>query len=259
MEENKQAYNSEKVVSFYNNQIGLQKPEEAIITIFKNDFKSMKMLDIGVGAGRTSHFFSTLVNEYIGVDYSEKMIESCNKTFSNNKKAKFLLADVRNLTDFSDNEFDFIIFSFNGIDCISFEDRKTALREINRVLKPNGHFFFSTHNILYLNEFLKIKLHLNLLYSVKRFFDLRKIKKINKQQLENKDTSDWIIINDGDNNFSCQYFYTRPSFQIQQLKEHGFDTTYVFSIDDGKILETENEILNNKDKWVSFLCKKLSN
>jgi len=56
------------------------------------------------------------VGEYIGVDYSAEMIAACCQKFPD---LVWQVADARNLEQFADNYFDFILFSFNGIDYIS--------------------------------------------------------------------------------------------------------------------------------------------
>lgn len=77
----------------------------------------MRMLDIGVGAGRTTHHFAPLTKEYIGVDYSKNMIKARRRKFRNYpKKLTFKVADARDLKLFGDKYFDFALFSFNGID-----------------------------------------------------------------------------------------------------------------------------------------------
>jgi len=64
----------------------------------------------------------------------------------------FFVCDARDLGMFKDNSFDFILFSFNGIDYVSHRDRKQIYKEVLRVTKSGGHFCFSSHN---LNSFRK--------------------------------------------------------------------------------------------------------
>jgi ubiquinone/menaquinone biosynthesis C-methylase UbiE len=47
---------------------------------------------------------------------------------------------------FENETFDFVMFSFNGLDYLSHSDRLLALGEIRRVLKPAGLLLFSSHN-----------------------------------------------------------------------------------------------------------------
>ncbi len=255
MDKNLNTYRSEKVVRHYADYDDLQKPEQTILNLLKSKLSNMKMLDIGVGGGRTTTYFAPLVKEYTGIDYSEKMIEVCNNKFTKHySNTKFIKADVRDLNCFCENEFDFVLFSFNGIDCISFEERNIAFTQIKRVLKNDGLFCFSSHNTNAIADLLKIKIHLNIFYSIKRIFDILKIKRINKGLLEKKEIKDWIIINDGDHDFNTQYCYINPLYQIKILKETGYQNIMSFSFQDGKQMSMENEIMKNKSKWVYYLC-----
>src|SRR2546430_7085903 len=85
----------------------------------------MRMLDIGVGRGRTTAHFGSLVKEYTGIDYSPRMIEACRQQFRYAKVPfRFEVGDARDLHVFGDGVFDFILFSFNGLDAMT--DRKST-------------------------------------------------------------------------------------------------------------------------------------
>jgi SAM-dependent methyltransferase len=69
-----------------------------------------------------------------------------NKASSKFPTIDFRVGDVCDLP-FNNDAFDYILFSFNGIDHIHPERRGIqALREIHRMLKPDGLFLFSSHN-----------------------------------------------------------------------------------------------------------------
>lgn len=74
---NENPWESEDVVREYYVECHLQKPEEAVLNELRAKLQKMKMLDIGVGAGRTTHHFASLAKEYVGVDYSKNMIRAC--------------------------------------------------------------------------------------------------------------------------------------------------------------------------------------
>ena len=101
-------------------------------------------LDIGVGAGRTVSLVRLLTDDYVGIDYSAAMVEACRRLHPN---VDVRTGDVRDLTQFDDGRFGFVLFSFSGIDAVGHEDRSLALHEIFRVLRPGGWLMFSTHNM----------------------------------------------------------------------------------------------------------------
>lgn len=93
-----------------------------------------KILDLGCGNGR---FFELLEDKdinYIGVDFSEKLIEIAKKKYP---KVKFQVADALNLP-FPNNYFD-KIYSIAVLHHIpSREFRQQFLKEARRILKPKG-------------------------------------------------------------------------------------------------------------------------
>ena len=78
---NRVVYESEDVIRYYLSQNDLQKPEETILNELRNKLPQMSMLDIGVGAGRTTTHFAFLAKEYIGIDYSGQMVNACQRKF----------------------------------------------------------------------------------------------------------------------------------------------------------------------------------
>jgi ubiquinone/menaquinone biosynthesis C-methylase UbiE len=60
----------------------LQSLEKAILDTLKDQLPQMKMLDIGVGGGRTTLHFAQAAEEYWAIDYSDEMIAACRKKVS---------------------------------------------------------------------------------------------------------------------------------------------------------------------------------
>ncbi len=106
---------------------------------------AMDMLDMGVGGGRTTKYFAPLVRCYIGADYAPAMLKVCKERYGGD--FNFIECDARAMEGFKDNSFDFVLFSFNGMDSFSHKDRIAALREVRRVLRNGGIFYFSSHNL----------------------------------------------------------------------------------------------------------------
>jgi len=199
-------------------------------------------------------FFACLVQNYVGIDYSSTMIIECKKKYP---EREFRVVDARNLSCFEDNYFDLVLFSFNGIDYMNFEDRLRSLKEIKRVTKENGYFCFSTHNLNYAPELLKVRFPKSLealmfepirLY---RFYNLH----INIKN-ESKNVP-YMILNDGAHNFKLLTFYIKPEEQVRQLLNMGFEKVTVFGSNGKEIIP--QEIANIKDWYPYYLFKKPKN
>lgn len=108
-----------------------------------SEVRGMPILDIGIGAGRTTALLRLLSDEYVGVDYTPEMVEVARKKYPG---LSISYADARDLSQFADGAFALVFFSFNGIDAVDQVARRTILRELHRVLRPGGILLFSTHN-----------------------------------------------------------------------------------------------------------------
>ncbi len=94
---NRSVYENKRVISEYVPLHFLHKPELAVLNKYEDKIRRGKMLDIGIGAGRTTHYFSDVAGEYVGIDYSEGMIETCRKIFPGKR---FEVCDVCGLGGF---------------------------------------------------------------------------------------------------------------------------------------------------------------
>lgn len=103
----------------------------------------MDILDLGVGAGRTTPSLSAIASRYVGIDYSEEMVRACRSKFP---QLQFNVADASDLSQFADTSFDSVVFSYNGLDCLPRDKREKCLRECYRVLKRGGIYILSSHN-----------------------------------------------------------------------------------------------------------------
>jgi len=102
-----------------------------------------KVLDIGCGAGRTTEPLHSMGFKVTGIDLSEKMILTARKK---NPEIDYQIADITTYY-FPENQFDYVLFSFNGIDYIyPYSKRLKVIKNIYTTLKPGGIFIYSSHN-----------------------------------------------------------------------------------------------------------------
>jgi SAM-dependent methyltransferase len=138
---NLKAYSQYDTVESYASASYLTEAEEKLFK--KYLFSGMRVLDLGVGGGRTSKVLSIDASEYIGIDYSEEMVVACRKRFP---YLQFKVMDASDLHEFSDLHFDLVVFSYNGLGYLHPEEKVIeCLKECYRVLKPGGKLIFSLH------------------------------------------------------------------------------------------------------------------
>ncbi len=244
---------SDAAITRYSNDSNMQKPEIEIFNSFGNELKEAKLLDIGIGGGRTTLYLKDKVKEYIGIDYSYKMIDAT-KIRIPEITSKVFVCNVLDMSKYSDNQFDIVFFSLNGLDYLqTFEERIIALNEIYRVLKKGGKLIFSSHNIQDNCLFNFSFKNQNLVKTIEQI-----VKIIYRNIFNNKKTimnSNYSYIKDGGHFFKLRNFYIKPEYQIEQLKEIGFFETKIFSLISGKeIVSNLNKI---QDAWLYYLTNKV--
>ena len=108
-----------------------------------DEVRGGRILDVGVGAGRTTWLLRLLSDRYVAIDYTPEMVDLARQ---NHPDVDIRLGDARLLGDFTDRWFDLVVFSCNGIDAVSHVDRALVLNELARVLRPGGLLILSTMN-----------------------------------------------------------------------------------------------------------------
>ncbi|MFZ3342802.1 MAG: methyltransferase domain-containing protein [Terriglobales bacterium] len=252
--DNKNVYESSELAQRYSREEKLQPPEASILTSIKLRLNGSRMLDIGVGGGRTTLHFAPLVGSYVGIDYSEQMIAACKERFGEIPNLlTFQMADVRSLSSFPDHDFDFVLFSYNGLDYIPHDSRPDALREIRRVLKKNGCFALSTHNLNSLQQRLRVRpvlrpraLASKLLWTCRFLWHNRALHGIG--------TTGYCEVYDGALAYRLRTHYSTPEFTVQELTQSGFRDIQVFALSTGERIHAPGHLRAKVEDWLYYLC-----
>jgi SAM-dependent methyltransferase len=208
---------------------GLTPPERAALASVANSSKGKRILDLGVGAGRTVPALHALSEHYVGVDYVPEMVARCRERFPN---VRFEVADARSLTGFADRSFDLVVFACNGLSMVAHEGRLAILKEVRRLLAPEGHFIFSTYNrnnkaherFFTLPGFSMSFHPLRLGVRAFRFGAHAVYGLYNRIRFARHEvrTDEYSIINDRCHHYGTMLYYINPHRQFEQLQSVGF-------------------------------------
>lgn len=241
-ETNQQVWFQTDIALEYARDQGPTPAEATILHDFSTYITQAALLDIGIGAGRTTGFLATACRQYTGIDYSQAMINLATTTFP---EADLRQQDARNLSDFAEASFDMVWFSYNGIDYVSHNDRIKILREVRRVLKPQGLFIFSSHNrdsITYPAYHLKnLSFSINPVRFAKRFFHyVNGIINAAKLRGQEVHTNDYAILNDPAHQYNMLTYYISGEKQVEQLKAVGFEVLGMVGMEGKKLTGDAN-------------------
>ena len=226
---NKEAFSRKEAVEQYS-RFYLFPVEERI---FNAHFEVPgRVLDIGCGCGRTSLFLKRMGHSVTGIDLVPEMIEEARRMVED---VDFIVMDACELL-FPSESFDYVFFSFNGIDCIYPESKRAlCLREMHRVLKPMRPLAFSAHNAASLrslfpsNRFRLVNWGMNIAKG--RLFSRYRLEKHPSGVLE--------------------IYVTTPFRQKRELERTGFEHVQVYGQSSDRLLST-----HLMDTWSYYVCLK---
>lgn len=99
-----------------------------------------RVLDAGCGGGRTSAWLVEAGAEVVGIDVSPELLRLARERLP---AASFVLADLAEPLPFADSSFDLVVSS---LVMHYLRDWEPPLRELRRVLRPDGVLVLSTHH-----------------------------------------------------------------------------------------------------------------
>jgi ubiquinone/menaquinone biosynthesis C-methylase UbiE len=252
-------WEAEETVAYYASHTELQPPEATILHLLKPRLKDFRMLDIGVGAGRTTRHFAGSVREYVGIDVAQSMVARCRETFgAGPSHISFDVCDVKDLSRFGPSSFELVLFSFNTLDNLDHSERMEALAGIRRVCSDNGLFCFSTHNTRAIRPLYKRKPRLHVrpwetARSISDWFRLCAANPGYKALCRDCDSIRHTTVIDGAHDFRLRMYYVQPEYQLQQLEECHFGNVQAYALSTGAKLD-RHELSGTRDSWLYYLC-----
>jgi ubiquinone/menaquinone biosynthesis C-methylase UbiE len=251
---NRRAWSERSTVRSFRYREGWTDPGERVaLRRVSADAAGQPILDLGVGAGRTVPLLLEISADYVGMDYTLELVQACQEK---HPSLRILHGDARDLSQFADESFQLVVFSFNGIDAVNADDRFTILHEVRRVLRTGGAFLFSSHNrngpghgekltfgVDRTRNPVKLaeRLMLALLHAAQT---VRNYESYSKLSYEG---SDYSIKNASAHNHGILVHYISLQAQLSQLDSVGFQPSpLVFASSDGRQLSPGDD---TSDAW----------
>jgi SAM-dependent methyltransferase len=256
---NRQEYERKSAVDVYVPMGHLLPEEQVIFSKVAREMPNARVLEIGIGAGRTIAALKGLFASFVGIDYSHAMLEAARRA---HPEADLRWADARDLAEFADASFDFVYFAMNGIDSLSHSDRLRVLSAAHRVLREGGLFGFSSHNLDWRDSHpmrvpppaFSLRHPLHNLRELKRFV----LELLNFRKLKHLETrgDGYAIINDRAHYYSLLLYHVTRKQQLAQLRDAGF--TGEVSCFDRTGREIPQELDEDRNSiWIHYLVRKL--
>lgn len=252
----REAFASDALVSEYAGHVELFPAEERVFGSMSKALAGWTVLDLGVGAGRTTRHLAGRCRRYVGIDFAPEMVAECRRAFPG---VDIRQGDARDLGDFPDSHADFILFSFNGIDSLGLADRSRVLCEVRRVLKPGGQFLFSSHNLdcrpeapRYFADFRWTPNPLRLGKRVASALVRGWRERSNyRSLLPSQKTGDgWAQLVDSGHDYRMLHFYITPDLQRRTLDAIGLPVRETLGIDGRPLTDSSSH------PWVHYWAEK---
>lgn len=242
-EVNRAVYHSPRVYRFYLSNL-LTPPEVACLLKYQPHISGRDVLDIGVGAGRTTRYLAPLAQRYEAVDYSPVMVGYMKETMP---EVSVRQADFRDLGIFGDYSFDFVFAADNVIDALAHQDRLRALEEACRVLRRGGILAFSSHNIHYKRAFSgprlqwssnPVRFAANCYNYIFGWWNHLRVAPLRRSMPE------YALLNDPGHRYACLHYYVARSGVNSQLARAGLRLIEAFDIRGQVAPEAEDDSEN---------------
>jgi SAM-dependent methyltransferase len=248
----------ERDADVYSHDRSLHPAERELLRRLRRRWHKLAMIDVGVGAGRTSYTFGAVAGRYVGVDYSSVMVERARQAVGEDEQCRFMLADVRDLSMVTDR-FDVALFSLNGLDSLGHYDRLEALRQLRGVMTADGVLLFSSHSVHALqNRFPRYRGPSHPVTPAKVYRLARATARslifagIKAQlDLDSIERVGWTQARDGAHHFQLPLYYVTAWEQQRQLEETGWRLMEIWDLNGKEV----DPACPGGDWWLHYLCQ----
>ncbi len=237
---NARIFCSSKLADWYAGQT-LCAAETMIVLRRRDAFANRRVLDLGVGSGRTTRFLLPFAADYVGIDFSPQMLAKCRAAFP---AARLYELDLRELGMLDEAPFDFTLASWAVLDALAPEERLRALQRIAALTARGGTFVMSAHNrdsdlagapprLNWSNR--PDRLLRNAAHQALAVANVRRMRAMRREEAE------YALYNDMAHRWQGVFYYIGRQAQTDQLARVGFRVDEVVG-EDGRLLAPGDDV-----------------
>lgn len=236
---NRRIYQAPGIARYYQSD-RLDIAETMAFLAYQPAFAGRDVLDMGVGAGRTTRYLMPLARRYECIDSSAPMVEYVRHRLPG---VPIRRADMRDLSAFATASFDFVLASCNLIDAVSHDDRFVVIAEVHRTLRPDGLFVFSSHN----RRFRKATSGPRMVWVRNPATQLLHVARYARSWMNHlrvgrlrRFEAEYALLNDPGHDYAALHYYIDARTQRRQLEQSRFRLLDIFE-ESGRRLGAEDE------------------
>lgn len=229
-ERNIEVFRAPRVVAWHAHQ-ELDAAERRLLLDWERDYAGARVLDLGVGAGRTTAVLAPCAREYLGIDASEPMLEKARAYFPGVDLRRM---DMRDLAALPAGSRDYVLAAGGVLDMFETGERRAALAALHAALRRGGLLVFSFHNLGWRlagkppqrpTGFNPLQLARDL-----RQYRIGKRNYRARAGLERRG-EERAMLRDMAHQWRCVFHYATLAAQIGELDALGFETTAIIGAD----------------------------
>jgi SAM-dependent methyltransferase len=247
---NADLFDRAEIAEWYGEQ-SLFASEVMILERFHDAYAGKRLLDLGVGSGRTTGALLPDVANYVGIDKAEAMLAVARRRFPS---ATFLDMDVRAIGEFGPGRFDFVFGALAILSAFDHAERLAVIEAVHHVLAPGGVFAFSFHNRLW-RRAGSMPLHARSWHPREIVNSVHPQSWINYLRLRSfaREEADYAIHVDPAHRWSGLFYFIDLATQERQLEAAGFEIVARFG-EDGRPIAARDD--TTRDGLLNLVCKK---
>ena len=246
-------FESSRVTAWYADH-GLDPAEKRLLLDWESDYAGKRVLDLGVGTGRTTAIVAPSASHYVGIDLSEPMLAEARIRFPT---TEFRRMDIRDIASLPRRSLDYILASFAVMDVFEHEERARVIAAARRALRADGLFVFSFHNLRWRDAGKppQAPSSLNPLRWARdmRQYVIGRRNYLARAHLEKRGEVH-AMLRDMAHQWRGVFYYTTPQAQIAEVEALGFEATAMIGAD-GRDMARDDIGLD--DAMPYLRCRKL--